>query len=80
MEPIDRDAVQAELSRRTGTHLYLHLETSTGAYAGLQDKKMPTVAALCVTSLSVTNGGPSPARDPTGLVSSFQAAGCMPKA
>ncbi|PYE54048.1 YojF family protein [Deinococcus yavapaiensis] len=46
MKPIDREAVQAYLSRHAHQDLYLHLETSTGAYAALTDKNVPTVAAI----------------------------------
>ena len=46
MQVIDPAAVQPELSRRVGAALYLHLETSTGAYATLNDKTRPTVAAF----------------------------------
>lgn len=64
MNAIDRDAVQAELSRRSGQILYLHLETSTGAYATLNDKKVPTVAAfvrnvqVCYERGTITGVGP----------------------
>lgn len=64
MQPIDREAVQTQLSRLAGQELYLHLETSSGAYAALSDNKAPTVAAfvrntrLCYTRGTVSGTGP----------------------
>lgn len=46
MKPIDREAVQAHLTSRAGREQFLHLETSTGAYASLKDPKRPTFAAF----------------------------------
>ncbi len=53
MQPIAPAAVQAELNRRAGQPLYLHLETGTGAYAALNDTKAPTITAW-VRNVSVT--------------------------
>jgi hypothetical protein len=64
MKAIERDALQTELSRRSGQELYLHLETSTGAYATLNDEKAPTVAAfirnvqICYERGTVAGVGP----------------------
>jgi hypothetical protein len=64
VKPIDREAVQEHLSRRAGQDLYLHLETSTGAYAALRDKKAATVAAfvrntrVCYERGTITGSGP----------------------
>ncbi|AWN23308.1 DUF1806 domain-containing protein [Deinococcus irradiatisoli] len=64
MQPIDPAAVQAELSRRTGRPLYLHLETGTGAYAALSDTKAPTITAwvrnvrVAYTRGTLTGSGP----------------------
>lgn len=46
MQAIDPASVQTELTRFAGTPLYLHLETSTGAYATLNDKTRPTISAF----------------------------------
>ena len=46
MKPIDLEAVQEHLTRRAQQALFLHLETSTGAYASLADKSAATVAAF----------------------------------
>ena len=64
MNAIDRATVQAELSRRIGQRLYLHLETGTGAYATLNDKTVATIAAfirnvqVCYERGTLTGTGP----------------------
>lgn len=45
MKPIETNAVQAELDRRLGAPLYLHLETTTGSYTKLgPEKRSPVIA------------------------------------
>ncbi|HRP46961.1 MAG TPA: YojF family protein [Trueperaceae bacterium] len=45
MRPIDRHAVQAELDKRLGQEVFLHLETTTGSYTKLgPEKKNPVIA------------------------------------
>lgn len=45
MGPIDVTAVQAVLERFTGMSLYLHLETTNGAYAALRGESTMAVCA-----------------------------------
>lgn len=46
MGPIVRDEVQAALDRLANQELYLHLETTTGAYAAQGPEKRPAVGAF----------------------------------
>lgn len=46
MGPIDPHAVQAELDRRLGRELFLHLETTTGSYTQFGPEKRPPVIAF----------------------------------
>jgi hypothetical protein len=66
VQPIDREAVQAELDRRKGRSVYLHLETTTGSYTALGPEKKPPVIAF-VRNAQVSYGrgtvtGPGPYR------------------
>ncbi len=64
MRPIDRISVQAELDRRLGQPVYLHLETTTGSYTKLgPEKKSPVIAFVRNAQLqyargTVTGNGP----------------------
>ena len=66
MRPIDRETVQAELDRRKDQRVYLHLETTTGAYTALgPDKKWPVIAFVRNAQVSYGRGivtGPGPFR------------------
>jgi hypothetical protein len=46
MNAIEPAALQAELNRRSGRPLYLHLETTTGSYTLLGPEKRPPVIAF----------------------------------
>ena len=46
MGPIDPETVQAELERRVGRDLFMHLETTTGSYTLLGPEKRPPVIAF----------------------------------
>jgi len=43
---IDPSSLQAELDRRSGQAMYLHLETTTGSYTLLGPEKRPPVIAF----------------------------------
>lgn len=45
MKSIDKDAVQAVLDKWVGEPLYLHLETTNGAYTGFNDESRLSVGA-----------------------------------
>lgn len=51
--PIDATAVQAELQTYVGQNVYLHLETTNGAYAaeGMNGPKLPAVGAYVRNAL-----------------------------
>lgn len=46
MQHIDLNRVQAELDRRRGVPVWLHLETTTGSYTALGPEKRPPVIAF----------------------------------
>lgn len=46
MQDIDTARVQAELDRRRGIPVWLHLETTTGSYTALGPEKSPPVIAF----------------------------------
>lgn len=46
MQKIDLSKVQAELDRRRGLPVWLHLETTTGSYTALGPEKRPPVIAF----------------------------------
>lgn len=46
MQKIDMNRVQAELDRRRGVPVWLHLETTTGSYTALGPEKRPPVIAF----------------------------------
>lgn len=46
MQQIDLKRVQAELDRRRGMPVWLHLETTTGSYTALGPEKRPPVIAF----------------------------------
>lgn len=46
MKQIDKTKVQAELDRRRGVPVWLHLETTTGSYTALGPEKRPPVIAF----------------------------------
>jgi hypothetical protein len=62
--PIDPKAVQAELDRRVGRDLFMHLETTTGSYTALGPEKRTPVIAFVRNALvhpergSITGPGP----------------------
>lgn len=64
MRPIEKAALQSLLDGLTGQDLYLHLETTTGAYAALQAEKAMSVCAYIRNGLiqfqrgAVTGDGP----------------------
>lgn len=64
MGPIDRDAVQNALVQFTEKDVYLHLETTNGAYAAHREEHAMTVCAYIRNGLvryvrgSVTGDGP----------------------
>ena len=64
MNAIDVREVQAELDRRSGRDVYLHLETTTGSYTALGPEKRPPVIAFARNVQvnyqrgSVRGGGP----------------------
>jgi hypothetical protein len=64
MRPISKEHVQAELDRRAGTDVHLHLETTTGSYTLMGPEKRPPVIAFARNVLvnyvrgSVTGSGP----------------------
>lgn len=66
MRPIDLSFVQAELDRRRGEPLYLHLETTTGSYTSLgPEKKPPVIAFVRNAQVAYSRGtvtGPGPYR------------------
>jgi hypothetical protein len=66
VRPIERDVVQAELDRRRGRSIYLHLETTTGSYTLLGPEKRPPVIAFvrnaAITFMRGTVAGPGPYR------------------
>ncbi|HET6871589.1 MAG TPA: YojF family protein [Sporolactobacillaceae bacterium] len=45
MKPIEKEAVQEALDQFEGTPLYLHLETTNGAYTGFNDESRLSVGA-----------------------------------
>lgn len=56
MGPIVRDDVQAALQRYTDLSAYVHLETTTGAYAGLRegDERTPVCAYIRNAKVLIT--------------------------
>lgn len=46
MRPITKETVQAELDKRAGTDVHLHLETTTGSYTLMGPEKRPPVIAF----------------------------------
>lgn len=57
MRPIDRTTVQAELDRRRGQDVFLHLETTTGSYTKLgPEKKNPVIAFVRNASVNYARG------------------------
>ena len=45
MKPINKEAVQEALDKFVGVPLYLHLETTNGAYTGFNDESRLSVGA-----------------------------------
>ncbi|HET8984521.1 MAG TPA: YojF family protein [Trueperaceae bacterium] len=64
MQPISKELVQAELDRRTGADVHLHLETTTGSYTLMGPEKRPPVIAFARNVVvnyargAVTGSGP----------------------
>ncbi|NSL50947.1 YojF family protein [Calidifontibacillus erzurumensis] len=64
MEPINPSAVQKKLDEFKGKDLYLHLETTNGAYASHKDQTVMTVGAYIRNGLirykhaKITGNGP----------------------
>lgn len=64
MEPIKREEVQAALNHYVGKNVYLHLETTNGAYAGEMGEKAMAVgayvrnAAIQFDRATIAGGGP----------------------
>ena len=64
MGPISRDAVQSVLSRFVDQDVYLHLETTNGAYAALKSENTMAIAAYIRNGLVrferavITGNGP----------------------
>lgn len=57
LRPIDRHVVQAELDRRLGQDVFLHLETTTGSYTKLgPEKKNPVIAFVRNARVSYARG------------------------
>lgn len=57
MQQIDLDKVQAELDRRRGVPVWLHLETTTGSYTALgPEKRPPVIAFVRNTSINYERG------------------------
>ncbi len=57
MRPIDRQKIQAELDRRLGQDVYLHLETTTGSYTKLgPEKKDPVIAFVRNAQINYARG------------------------
>ncbi|CAN5752015.1 YojF family protein [soil metagenome] len=64
--PIDVSTVQAELERRVGHDLFMHLETTTGSYTALgPEKRTPVIAFVRNAPVRPERGsitGPGPYR------------------
>lgn len=58
VEPIVREKVQAELDLRVGRRLYLHLETTSGAYSGMNLGAFVRNAAIQFTRAVIAGTGP----------------------
>ncbi len=63
MKPIDKDAVQRELDKWVGEPLYLHLETTNGAYTGFNENVLSVGAYIRNGKISyvigkITGNGP----------------------